>query len=300
MEQDPLTAAKLPLSARPRSSSSPQKEASGPSFKKKKQKKKKRTKQQKEKPKREKTEPSRYVHPYFSIISTLFFFYIPPLSRSLFLSLSVALALSLAVSRTNCVGYYNFHALAPEFGSSETSTYLRRWRKVRLGLKKLFILFSLKEKKSIRFLHFSHTHTQTHASLRSARRLPPRCPVEASCGVVTVGEKLLFVGRLSPHSPGDPEKKKAIPYGCLCFFYSFIYFLSFWILFERFLPLARSLSSPLQYPLFPVTAICADRFAGETRNLALIASSTFMFMRHLCLKAFFPLSSFFFFFFWHI
>lgn len=163
MEQDPLTAAKLPLSARPRSSSSPQKEASGPSFKKKKAKKK-RTKQQKEKPKREKTEPSRYVHPYFYIISTLFFFfYIPPLSRSLSfsLSLSVALALSLSVSRTNCVGYYNFHALAPEFGSSETSTYLRRWRKVRLGLKKLFILFSLKEKNPSAFYIFP-THTRRH------------------------------------------------------------------------------------------------------------------------------------------
>lgn len=207
MEQDPLTAAKLPLSARPRSSSSPQKEASGPSFFKKK-KSKKRTKQQKEKPKREKNRAEQVCASLLFYHFHSFFSFIFLLSRALSpsLSLSVALALSLAVSRTNCVGYYNFHALAPEFGSSETSTYLRRWRKVRLGLKKIiYLIFFKGKKKSIRFLHFSHTHTQTHASLRSARRLPPRCPVEASCGVVTAGEKLLFVGRLSPHRPGEKK-----------------------------------------------------------------------------------------------
>lgn len=231
----------------------------------------------------------------------LFFSFIFLLSRALSLSLSLcrsrAVARCLADKLCRILQLPRARARVWELRNFDLPAQVEKGA---LGFKKIIYFIFFKGKKILRFLHFSHTHTQTHASLRSARRLPPRCPVEASCGVVTVGEKLLFVGRLSPHSPGDPEKKKAIPYGCLCFFYSFIYFLSFWILFEPFLPLARSLSSPLQYPLFPVTAICADRFAGETRNLALIASSTFMFMRHLCLKAFFPLSSFFFFFFWHI
>lgn len=161
MEQDPLTAAKLPLSARPRSSSSPQKEASGPSFKKKKQKKKKNKTTKRKTQKRKNRAEQVCASLLFYHFHSFFLLYSSSLALSLFLSLSVALALSLAVSRTNCVGYYNFHALAPEFGSSETSTYLRRWRKVRLGLKKLFILFSLKEKKSSAFYIFP-THTRRH------------------------------------------------------------------------------------------------------------------------------------------
>lgn len=182
MEQDPLTAAKLPLSARPRSSSSPQKEASGPSFKKKKQKKKKRTKQQKEKPKREKTEPSRYVHPYFSIISTLFFFYIPPLSRSLFLSLSRSRAVARCLADKLCriLQLPRARARVWELRNFDLPAQVEKGA---LGFKKIIYFIFFKGKKiHPLFTFFPHTHADT--------RLPALCspsPSAVSCRGVLRG-----------------------------------------------------------------------------------------------------------------
>lgn len=183
MEQDPLTAAKLPLSARPRSSSSPQKEASGPSFKKKKQKKKKEQNNKKKNPKEKKQ--SRAGMCILTFLSfPLFFSFIFLLSRALSLSLSLcrsrAVARCLADKLCRILQLPRARARVWELRNFDLPAQVEKGA---LGFKKIIYFIFFKGKKiHPLFTFFPHTHADT--------RLPALCspsPSAVSCRGVLRG-----------------------------------------------------------------------------------------------------------------
>lgn len=156
----------------------------------------------------------------------LFFFllYSSSLALSLLLSLSLcrsrAVALCLADKLCRILQLPRARARVWELRNFDLPAQVEKGA---LGFKKFIYFIFFKGKKSIRFLHFSHTHTQTHASLRSARRLPPRCPVEASCGVVTVGEKLLLSGVCRRTAPETRRTKRRFRTGVFVFLFIYLF-----------------------------------------------------------------------------
>lgn len=183
MEQDPLTAAKLPLSARPRSSSSPQKEASGPSFKKKKQKKKKKNKTTKRKTQKRKNRAEQ-------VCASLLFYHFH--SFFLLYSSSLALSLSLSLCRSRAVARCLADKLCRILQLPRARARVWELRnfdlpaqveKGALGFKKIIYFIFFKGKKiHPLFTFFPHTHADT--------RLPALCspsPSAVSCRGVLRG-----------------------------------------------------------------------------------------------------------------